>query len=101
MITPLTESHQKGNFTFDLIAYTSKLRMDVVLWDMHPAWKVTRDLQELLQQVQYQLQQTRKQLRHPEEELEDKRMQRWEKRKNSADGEHAVTHKIDLKSLDV
>ncbi len=63
--------------------------MDVVLWDMYPACKVTRDAQELLQQLhhqllqqlQHQLQQTRKQLRQPKEQLEDKRRQRWENEK--------------------
>jgi hypothetical protein len=33
---PLTESDQNGNFTFDLIAHSRKLRMDVAVWDVYP-----------------------------------------------------------------
>ena len=33
---PLAESGQNGNFTFDLIAHSRKLRMDVAVWDIYP-----------------------------------------------------------------
>ena len=35
---PLTESSWNGNSIFDLIAHSSKLRMDVAEWDMYPGW---------------------------------------------------------------
>ena len=34
--TPLAESGQNGTSTFDLIAHSRKLRMDVAVWDMYP-----------------------------------------------------------------
>ena len=34
--TPLAESGQNGTSTFDLIAHSRKLRMDVPVWDMYP-----------------------------------------------------------------
>ncbi len=34
--TQLTESGQNGTSTFDLIAHSRKLRMDVSVWDMYP-----------------------------------------------------------------
>ncbi len=33
---PLTDSSWNGNSIFDLIAHSSKLRMDVAVWDMYP-----------------------------------------------------------------
>jgi hypothetical protein len=33
---PLTVNGQNGNLTFDLIALSRKLRMDVAVWDMYP-----------------------------------------------------------------
>jgi hypothetical protein len=34
--TPLAESGQNGTSTFDLIAHSRKLRMDVAVWDVYP-----------------------------------------------------------------
>jgi hypothetical protein len=34
--TPLAESGQNGTSTFDLIALSRKLRMDVAVWDVNP-----------------------------------------------------------------
>jgi hypothetical protein len=34
--TPLAESGQNGTSTFDLVAHSRKLRMDVAVWDMYP-----------------------------------------------------------------
>jgi hypothetical protein len=37
--TPLTESGQNGNFTFEMIEHSRKLRMDVAVWDIYPGLK--------------------------------------------------------------
>ena len=34
--TPLSEGGQNGTSSFNLIAYSKKLRMDVAVWDMYP-----------------------------------------------------------------
>jgi hypothetical protein len=36
---PLSDSGQNGNFTFDLIVHSRKLRMDVAVWDVYPGLK--------------------------------------------------------------
>ena len=38
--TPLTESGRNGASTFDLIAHSKELRMDVAVWDMYPGLTV-------------------------------------------------------------
>ncbi len=45
---PLTDSGQNGNFTFDLIAHSRKLRMDVAVWDVYPGLSSQRTEEEAM-----------------------------------------------------